>query len=91
MGFDKNIFIYSNTVWQFLDSQTLKIFSASVKDLKHDYQYLFAQCFSIYKRGTTISDFTVKLQQYNCLVLLHQGQQNFHLKPLVRKSLSRKG
>jgi hypothetical protein len=35
-GFDKkHFYAYSNTVWQFLDSQTLKIFSsASVKGSK---------------------------------------------------------
>jgi hypothetical protein len=44
--------------------------------------------FSIYKRGTTISD-SLKATS-NCLVLLHQGQQNFHLKPQpVRKSFER--
>jgi hypothetical protein len=35
MGFDKkHFYAYSNTVWQFLDSQTLKFSSASVKGSK---------------------------------------------------------
>jgi hypothetical protein len=49
MGLIKTFFTYSNTVWQFLDSQTLKFSSASVKGSKHDYQYLFAQCFPFTK------------------------------------------